>query len=168
MIRPLILTAAFAAALSACSATLGPDQCRQGDWNAIGMADGMEGRAEASLQHHVNTCSTFGVFPDVEAYRKGRAEGIKLYCVPETAYSRGRSGLSFPAVCSGASAEAIRPAYDFGRRYWDLGMEIDYQRRSLREDAREGSLLPSDAALVPGQIRRLQAEQRRYAVWPPR
>jgi hypothetical protein len=113
------------AGLLASCATLSEEACRQGDWRGIGYVDGTEGRLETHVQRHAEACSGLGITPDVARWREGRAEGLRLYCRPERAYRIGREGRTFNPVCEGHDLGALATAYERGRRYYDLGMEID-------------------------------------------
>ncbi|MFV0245928.1 MAG: DUF2799 domain-containing protein [Qingshengfaniella sp.] len=154
--------------VAGCGGALDAGQCRSGDWRAIGMADGLEGHGPDRLQRHVTSCAKAGIFPDTTAYQAGLAEGLALYCVAETGYARGRSGASFPEACTAIAGEDMQAAYAFGRRYWELGQQADFKRSDLREGLRNRDLLPSERVLLPTEIRRLEQEQRDYAVWPQR
>jgi hypothetical protein len=166
--RAWVILAGLVAVLAACAPRLSPEQCQAGDWRAIGQADGMEGKGLAAFQSHVDSCRKAGVLPDRAAWMAGRAEGLVLYCTPSLAYTRGRRGLSFPEVCEALDVADMPAAWAFGRRYWDLGLEIERIRTNYRSDARDGQLLPSEVALTPAELTRLRQERLRHAYWPPR
>jgi hypothetical protein len=111
--------------LLASCATLSEEACRQGDWRGIGYVDGTEGRLETHIQRHAEACAALGITPDVVRWREGRTEGLRLYCRPEQAYLIGRDGGALNPVCQGHDLDALAAAYERGRRYYDLGVEID-------------------------------------------
>ena len=166
LILPLLLASLL---LAACAPRMTPAQCVGADWRQIGLADGMEGRGLSTFQGHVDACARAGVVPDRAQWAAGREQGLTIYCSPALAYNHGRRGISFPKLCTGErKAPGMDEAWAFGRRYWDLGLEIDRIRANYRDDAEDGQLLPSQVALTPAELRRLRQEQLRYAYWPPR
>lgn len=148
--------------LVACTG-LSSETCTAGDWRAIGFTDGVKGRGADLFEDHVRACARSGVTPDKAAWSEGNAAGLKQYCVPTNIYKAARIGRKFPQVCTGPDQASLQPAYDHGRRYYEIDRELDFEYMDLRE----GDNLPSGAALVPARIRTLEREQRYYASWPP-
>ena len=97
-------------ALASC-ASLNEDQCRAGDWREIGFADGAEGRGADRIEAHRKACADFGVVPDTAAWRAGRDQGLRLYCLPAKAYDVGSRGLSIAPGCTAEELAAMRPAH---------------------------------------------------------
>ena len=65
--------------LAACSstATMGQNECHAVDWRTIGYEDGVAGRSGAQVGVHRRACAKYSITPDLEAYRLGRAEGLR-------------------------------------------------------------------------------------------
>ena len=163
-------------ALSSC-ASLNEDQCRAGDWREIGFADGAAGRGAERIEAHRKACAEYGIVPDAAAWRTGRDQGLRLYCVPAKAYDVGSRGLSIAPGGTAAELTAMRPAHDRGRRYHDIGLRIDDVERDISRieqrllvlppaAAGERSWLVSERSRLSARASRLRAEQRLYARWP--
>ena len=148
--------------LASCT-DLSSETCAAGDWRAIGFTDGLKGRGDDLYEDHAATCARKGFPADRAAWAEGNAAGLRQYCVPVNIYKAARIGRKFPQVCMGPDQADLQPAYDHGRRYYEIDRELDFEYMDLRE----GGNLPSGVALVPARIRTLEREQRYYASWPP-
>ena len=60
-----ILLALLSAMILSSCAPLSEDECRAGNWQAIGQADGAEGRDLNYIDQHAEACAEYGVAPDV-------------------------------------------------------------------------------------------------------
>ena len=123
MLKYLSLPAA-AVVIASC-APISEDQCRGGNWGAIGLEDGKKGRLASILDKYFETCAEFGVAPDRNTYLAARASGLKFYCTPQNAYQIGRDGNRLNAVCEPQIQQSIRPAYDRGRKYYEISERMD-------------------------------------------
>ncbi len=174
-----LLLAGLALTLLASCATLSEDQCRDGNWAAIGFSDGADGRPASWIAEHRKACAEFGVVPDAAAWAMGREQGLKQYCTPDNAYRIGSRGLTLAPVCPQAARAAMQPAYQHGRRFYDAGDDIADYRREQRDLEREIAALEGVKGaggrianlrhrinLIDLYILQLEAERRRYARWP--
>lgn len=163
-------------ALAAC-ASLSEDQCLAGDWRGIGFADGAHGRAPEYVQRHQKACAKVGVAPDVQAWLSGRQAGLARYCTPAKAYDLGRSGRDIAPYCSREQLLAMRPAHDRGRAYYEIGQDIDAERRDMRalddlmralpdEAGSERARIFFERSRIERRIVMLENRQRRYVGWP--
>lgn len=134
-IAPLLL-------LAAC-ATLSEDECRGGDWFAIGQEDGTEGRKLSFLQQHSEACGEFGVAPDRSAYLQGREAGLKFYCTPDSAFREGRRGSRLSAVCPAGDLARLQRANQRGLDVHRIEDEIDDIEREIRQINAEIAALPA-------------------------
>ncbi len=171
----ILLTLLLGMVLSSC-ATLSEDECRAGNWQAIGQADGAAGRDLNYVDQHAEACAEYGVAPDVAAWRAGRKAGLPLYCTVDNAYSLGRSGVSMRAVCPAQAQAELTQAHRHGMRYYDLGREIselEHRRSDVLRDL--GTLAPDDPRVgaLRGEYHRLglqltllESQQRLYASYP--
>ena len=107
--------------LSGC-ATLSRDQCQQGDWFGIGLADGQAGQAENRLDQHNKACAEYGIGVNPQHYLEGRAQGLNDYCRLENAFDSGLRGQRYQRVCP----PAMDAAFD---RYNAAAYEV-YELRS--------------------------------------
>ena len=83
--------AAIACLLAGCSSTMSKDECRTVDWRTVGYEDGVAGRSGERIGEHRKACAEHGVTPDLNAYRAGRAEGLREYCQPHNRRRRSPS-----------------------------------------------------------------------------
>lgn len=157
--------------LAAC-ATLSEDECRGGDWFAVGQADGTNGRALSFLEKHAEACAEFGVTPDKSAYAAGRKVGLTFYCTPETAFREGRRGRRLAPVCPASDLAELRNANDRGFELHRIEDEIGDIQREIREINSEIAALPagdpgraslaSERSFLRLDILRLRAARARF------
>jgi ribosome modulation factor len=100
------------------SNTLSKDECRTVDWRTIGYEDGVAGRSGEQIGRHRQACAEHGVTPDLDAYRTGRAEGLREFCQPRNGYRAGASGQAYYDSCPAELAPAFLEAYDQGRELY--------------------------------------------------
>ena len=136
--------AALLVALAGCSATMSKDECRTVDWRTVGYEDGVAGRPGDQIGLHRKACAEYGVSPDLDAYRAGRAEGLREYCQPHNGYRAGATGAVYYDGCPADLAPAFVAAYDSGRELYvrerrvaDADDQIQYDRYEIArlEDA---------------------------------
>ncbi len=161
--------------LASC-ASLSEDQCRAGDWFAIGQNDGAQGRSLSHFTNHARACNEYGIAPNQTQWVAGREAGLPLYCTAENAYSVGRSGRTLNNVCPVADLAVLERANFRGLRYHDIGDEIREAERELDEVRDEiAGLAPEDegafrtlrriSRTLRLRIQRLRLEQLRYATY---
>lgn len=167
--------------LSAC-ASLSEDECRGGDWRAIGYQDGKIGRYPTYLSEHAEACSEYGIAPNQSLWMQGRAEGLKHYCTVENAYRKGRNGTALNGVCS-RNLSALEAANDHGFEYYKIGRkiariesEIEEIERTLDQHLEDGVISPEemwhreglrrDLRRLERDVQELIREQRQYAELP--
>src|SRR5512136_1452288 len=125
-------------AIAGCSATMSRDECRTVDWRTIGYEDGVAGRSGEQIGLHRKACAEYGVTPNLDAYRAGRAEGLREYCQPHNGYRAGATGAASDDVCPADLAPAFIAAYDSGRELYvrerrvaDTDAQIEARRAEL-------------------------------------
>jgi ribosome modulation factor len=124
--------------LAGCSSTMSKNECRTVDWRTIGYEDGVAGRSGQQIGQHRRACAEYGVTPDLEAYRAGRAEGLREYCQPHNGYRAGVTGAAYYDVCPADLAPAFVAAYESGhelyireRRVSDTDAQIEARRAEI-------------------------------------
>lgn len=135
---PVSLIVVCTLLLAGCSSTMSKDECRTVDWRTIGYEDGVAGRSGQQIGQHRRACAEYGVTPDLEAYRAGRAEGLQEYCRPHNGYRAGVTGAVYYDVCPADLAPAFLAAYDSGhqlyvleRRVSDTDAQIEARRAEV-------------------------------------
>ena len=137
----LILTALLV--VSSC-ATLSENECRSGDWYAIGLKDGADGRKPDFILQHAKACNEFGIAPKAKPWREGRTEGLKRYCTVPNAYDVGSRGRRLSPVCPAGNLDALQAANTRGLRWHAIGQEIADVQRDIRAINAELAALPPD------------------------
>lgn len=114
------------------------DECRAVDWRTVGYEDGVAGHSGERIGQHRKACAEYGVTPDLDAYRAGRAEGLHEYCQPHNGYRAGVSGAPYYDSCPSELAPAFVAAYQSGRELYvrerrvaDADAAIAYRRREV-------------------------------------
>ena len=132
--------------LAACSstATMGQNECRAVDWRTIGYEDGIAGHSGAQIGVHRRACAKYGITPDLEAYRLGRAEGLREFCQPHNGYRAGVTGAPYYDVCPADLAARFLAQYQAGhelyvheQRVRDADAQLNVKRAEIArlEDA---------------------------------
>lgn len=99
--------------LGGCAA-MSQDECRVADWRTVGYEDGTRGKEKISAYRRA--CAKAGVAPDLDGYRLGYGEGLKVYCRPLRGYQEGRKGRPYTGACPRDLEPAFVNAYEVGRR----------------------------------------------------
>jgi hypothetical protein len=105
--------------LAGCSG-MSEQACITADWRTVGFEDGTLGRSEASIGRYRQQCSEHGVAPDLESYRAGHAEGVRIYCKESNGFVVGHSGASYQGVCPADLEPDFLAEYNSGRRLHEL------------------------------------------------
>lgn len=163
--------------LTAGCTSLSEQECRTADWQAIGLADGAEGRPVARLEAHARACAAAGIVPDEASWLRGRELGLRRYCTPAQAHALGMAGAGIAEGCTAEERAAMAPAWEHGRVWWEIGLEIAELEADLRAIDRAIAARPPVASVGPGalpgeraailaRILLLEAARARHARWP--
>jgi hypothetical protein len=116
-------------------ATLSPDQCRHADWRQIGFADGAGGASATRINDHAKACAEVGVRPDLDAYLRGREQGLVNYCRAENGFSIGRGGSAANAAdCPESMKLAFLDHYRRGQQIHFLESDLAQRRSRIYEN----------------------------------
>lgn len=115
--------AATAVGLIMACAPINEDQCRAGNWSALGVRDGQNGASTSQFAKYQEECAQFGVAPNQTEWLQGREEGLKTYCTPHSAYETGKRGRKLNNVCP--NMDALLVPNKTGLRYDDIDDRID-------------------------------------------
>lgn len=117
--RAALATGLFGGLLLAGCASLPPinpmtaEQCAAIDWAGVGRDDGARGAPSTELARHVGHCP--GLPPQSQAaWAEGRAQGLRVFCTPESGYALGRAGREYHGVCPADQAQAFLIEYERG------------------------------------------------------
>ena len=105
--------------LAGCSG-MSEQACVTADWRTVGFEDGTLGRSEASIGRYRQQCADHGVAPDLESYRAGHAEGVRIYCRESNGFVVGHSGATYQGVCPTDLEPEFMAEYNAGRRLHEL------------------------------------------------
>ncbi len=120
-----IVSVCVALTLSGC-ASMSKDECRVVDWRTVGYEDGAAGRGSDTIGRYRKACASVGVAPDLDAYRAGRADGLREYCQPQNGFRAGSNGAYYGGFCPSDLAAAFTQAYE-------SGLELHARRQRLDE-----------------------------------
>jgi len=105
--------------LAGCSG-MSEQACVTADWRTVGFEDGTLGRSEASIGRYRQQCADHGVAPDLESYRAGHADGVRIYCRESNGFVVGHSGAPYQGVCPTDLEPEFMAEYNAGRRLHEL------------------------------------------------
>lgn len=94
--------------------------CVTADWRTVGFEDGSLGRSEATIGRYRQQCADHGVAPDLDSYRAGHADGVRVYCRESNGFAVGHSGANYQGVCPADLEAAFVAEYNVGRRLHEL------------------------------------------------
>ncbi len=172
---PLMLF--IASALAGC-ATLSKDECLQGDWWKIGLADGSQGAPLARLAEHQKACAEFGVKINSQTWLSGRKQGLLSYCQPENAFQLGRRNSGHLAGdCEPFMQNAFLMEYARGQEIYRLERDVEDKKNDLgklqerinkqderinflQKEAQRKDLTPDARKQIDDEWRKLQNDKR--------
>ena len=149
VVRPLIVGLSIfgSSYLLAGCATLSKQECRIGDWQAIGYNDGVAGYHSDRLASHTKACAKASIAPDYQAWERGRKLGLQQYCTVNNAYNIGRRGRPLNTVCPIAMAHTLQTANQKGLDYYALDSQLDKETRLVDTYQAEFDKLENGAML---------------------
>jgi hypothetical protein len=115
-----LLSLAAAVSLIAGCSGMSEQACVTADWRTVGFEDGTLGRSEASIGRYRQQCADHGVAPDLDSYRAGHADGVRVYCRESNGFAVGHSGATYQGVCPADLEAAFVAEYNAGRRLNEL------------------------------------------------
>ena len=127
-----LATCLMAAIMVSGCATLNKSECREADWQTIGLEDGAKGQPLTYISRHRKACAEYGVTPDLDQYRLGHTAGLSQFCTPANGFKQGRAGRSYNDVCPTELEGRFLSGYDTGRELHELKSEIDRMLREAR------------------------------------
>jgi hypothetical protein len=132
--RPVRWLALVGAITVASCATLNENECRTVDWRELGRTDGSHGYAASRLGEHQEACGEYHIQPDPAAYRAGRDEGLRTYCVPDNAIASGRRGDAYNAVCPGELDTMFNDYYARGQFLRSIDSDLSSLQSRLNDE----------------------------------
>jgi hypothetical protein len=115
-----VLSLAAVAYLVAGCSGMSEQACVTADWRTIGFEDGTTGRSEATIGRYRQQCADHGVAPDLDRYRAGHADGVRVYCRESNGFAVGHSGATYQGVCPADLEAAFVAEYNAGRHLNEL------------------------------------------------
>ena len=146
-------------ALLAGCASLSEDTCRTGDWYAVGVRDGADGRESDYIERHVAACGDYGIRPDWRRWEAGRRAGLPLYCTTENAFVINARGGNLNPVCPAEDRAVLGEASFLGDQAFRIGTLID----DARDDLRDARQIYEDTTLDPALRSRAFLRQQRLS-----
>jgi len=107
-------------------------ECRQADWQMIGIEDGAKGYPVSYIGNHRKACAEYGVQPDLARYQLGHQAGLAQFCTASNGFSQGRAGRKYNEVCPAELREQFVGGYNAGRELNQLNSEISHMRQDIQ------------------------------------
>lgn len=148
----LILTTIFSCA------TLSKDECKNGDWQAIGLKDGLEGAPLSKLSEHQKACSEYKIKINTTDYSKARLEGLKSYCEPENGLKVGLNGFTYHGVCNDSK---FNKNYKIGSKIYGYKSQLNQFENDLEDAENQLDKEGSDKSYYKSKIKNLKNDIRR-------
>ncbi len=126
MIKKVFVPALFFVFVIQGCATLSKSECREADWEIIGLEDASNGHPLNYISEHRKSCAEHGIKPNLDQYKIGHANGVVLYCTPRKAFDLGSNGRNHQDICPAELRDAFLAAYDDGH-------EVYTARNALRK-----------------------------------
>ena len=133
-------------------ATLNKSECREADWQTIGLEDGAKGHPLTYISRHRKACAEYGVTPDLDQYELGHNAGLKRFCTPANGFKQGRAGRSYNDVCPANLEGQFLTGYDTGRELHELKSEIDRMLREAQTSNSEKTALEQNLQNVENML----------------
>jgi hypothetical protein len=154
-IRYFAILAAMALWLSGCSG-MSEQACLSTDWRTVGFEDGVAGRSPATIGNYRQSCSEYGITPDLAEYRAGHEEGVETFCRAGNGFEIGRRGGTYQGVCPANLEPEFLAAYNEGRQLYEFESavrNVDSQIASKLKRSEElaGELVTVSATIVAGE-----------------
>lgn len=149
-----ILLAAFPFLITGC-ATMSKDECQMADWQSVGYEDGAAGKDLSYMGRRREACAKYGVQLNSNIYRRGRDEGLELFCTELRGFAEGRAGENYNGVCPADLEGLFLRGYDAGRNIFvaqsavaELEVaihDLELEREHILDDITEmGTLIVHD------------------------
>ena len=152
LVVPMLLSLLF----SGC-ATMGKDECLNGQWQSVGYEDGAKGYAASRIGEYRKSCAEYNVSPDLAAYMQGRLQGLAQWCTPSNGYYQGTRGAIYNGVCPEALESDFefamsegRAVYDYRKKIYDQEAFIARLHRQYRAIGEQISLMEEE--LISNQV----------------
>lgn len=166
MYKVTIVSCFFVAIISqlgAC-ATLSKDQCKVGDWRAIGKTDGEYGRPMDYFEKHKSACKEHNIKANTALYKQGRNEGLKSYCKIQHQINLGLQGIEYSPVCKGAIVPILIEANKSGLQVLAVKNDLENtqtQISDVRTQLRSKSIKAAEQERLEAEESRLLDQQDR-------
>jgi len=125
-----VLSFIFLLNISSC-ATLSESECKTANWEIIGLEDGSRGKHSSYIGEHRQACADYNVAPDLNAYLKGHAAGLRQFCTEQNGYQQGLQGRKNNNLCPAELARGFQRGYQKGYRVYRMETEINNLRHSI-------------------------------------
>ena len=128
-----LTTLALLFLISGC-ATMNASECKNADWEMIGFEDGGEGRLPTYLGDHRQACAEYNITPDMNAYLRGHANGVRQFCTELNGFALGEKGLGYNGVCPPELEGLFLSGYRVGQEFYDLSRIMDKLESNIKSD----------------------------------
>ena len=127
----ITLTAFFVLINISSCATLNESECKVANWEIIGLEDGNKGRNSSYIGEHRKACADYNIQPDLNAYRKGHAVGMRQFCSEQNGYQQGLSGQTNNHFCPNDLAAGFQRGHQRGYSVYQMGAQLNHLKGSI-------------------------------------
>lgn len=132
--KHLAASALLVTLVSGC-ATMSVEDCQLANWEALGQADGANGKQADYLSKRSRNCVKNGITPNHILWEKGRQKGIRNYCTATNLYNQGLHGKGYSPVCgflSESQQNVLNKRYRAGKQIHDLESSISSSKSKIK------------------------------------
>lgn len=112
-------------------ASMSEQQCRQAQWQNVGLKDGREGATSSRLDAHREACAKVGVVPDAQVWQSGYEQGLQSYCSPNSAWYAGLANSTYYGVCAPYDEATFLRYHRAGRLVWQARQDLSRNRSQM-------------------------------------
>lgn len=162
MVKKGALLSCLVLGLSGC-ASISEDQCRLGDWYAIGLQDGFEGEPNKAAKYS-GDCAEYKVAVDNAKYVEGRNEGLKSFCNYDNGVYIGSQNKSYNQVCPADLSGEFLAGYLPYKKHAEAESSLSSAKtrlNDLRNDLKEKDLSEKEEKSIKSRIKSQKQEVKR-------
>jgi uncharacterized protein DUF2799 len=115
-------------------ASLNESECQTANWEVIGLEDGSQGRPTSYIGEHRRACAEYKIAPDLTAYLKGHAQGLRQFCTEQNGFQQGFQGRANSQQCPADLASGFQRGYQKGYQAFQINSEINRLRHGIDSD----------------------------------
>ena len=138
--------------------SMNQEECINADWAQIGERDARNGVNSNYYFERAKACSKHSVHADSSSYKRGYAEGLKVYCTSENGYNVGVSGTGYANICPAELSKGFMQGYLAGKTIYE-GKKLYEEHVKRQEEDNQRRIMQRE--------RQIRNSQHRACTWGP-